>query len=98
MPSTTMSLREKLPMNEMLKVSAPGLVIPAKWLRDMGKEVTVQREGAVLLIESSARTAARMGLKDTVSKLRRAAKTGGPSAAQVAAEVAAVRAQHARRR
>lgn len=65
-----------------------------KMLKVMGKEVTVQREGGVLLIESSTRTAVRLRLKETVTDLRRAAKTGGPSAG----EVSAVRVPHARRR
>ena len=85
-------------MNEMLKVSGPSLVIPAKWLRNMGKEVTVQREGGVLLIESSTRTVARLRLKETVAGLRRAAKTAGPSAVELADEISAVRLSHARRR
>lgn len=85
-------------MGEVLKVADPGLLIPAKWLRDMGQEVTVERAGDVLLIESARRAAARRRLQRAVKALRRAAQESDLTEDVIAAEVATVRAHRARRR
>jgi len=55
-----------------------GLLIPAEWLRKMGDDISVQRAGAVVIIESKRRLAARKQLGKFVRDLRRAAHKMDP--------------------
>jgi hypothetical protein len=55
-----------------------GLLIPAEWLKKMGDDINVQRAGAVVIIESKQRLAARKHLGKLVRDLRRAAREAGP--------------------
>jgi hypothetical protein len=55
-----------------------GLLIPAEWLKKMGDDINVQRAGAVVIIESKQRFAARKQLGKHVRDLRRAARELGP--------------------
>jgi hypothetical protein len=55
-----------------------GLLIPAQWLRKMGDDINVQRAGAVVIVESKQRLAARKRLAKMVRVLRRAAGEIGP--------------------
>jgi hypothetical protein len=55
-----------------------GLLIPAEWLKKMGDDINVQRAGAVVIIESKQRLAARKQLGKLVRDLRRAAREVGP--------------------
>ena len=54
------------------------LLIPAEWLKKMGDDINVQRAGAVVIIESKRRLAARKQLGKFVRDLRRAAHKMDP--------------------
>lgn len=79
-----------------VRCTKQGLVIPAALLKGMGEPFSVQRQGAVLIIESQERKAARTRLRRLVRQLRGAsADVGGLTADDIAAEVEAVRRQRA---
>lgn len=49
-----------------------GLLIPATWLKRLGRDVRIQRGANVVLIESVERRTARRRFAQLVKKLRRA--------------------------
>jgi hypothetical protein len=55
-----------------------GLLIPSDWLKKMGEDISVQRVGSVVLIESKQRLAARKQLSKVVRDLRRTAHELSP--------------------
>jgi hypothetical protein len=76
-----------------------GLLIPAAWLRRLGATVSIQRSGAVIIIESTERRAARERLKASVRRIRGVVqRRGGLPPGEIAKEIAAVRTRRARRR
>lgn len=80
-----------------VKCTKDGVVIPSAWVKGWGKPVVAYRNAEVVILESPARAASRR-LATIIRKVRRAAQELGPlSSDQVAAEVAAVRAERARR-
>jgi hypothetical protein len=54
-----------------------GLSIPAEWLKKMGDDINVSRAGAVVIIESKQRLAARKQLGKVVRDLHRDAREVG---------------------
>ena len=54
-----------------------GLLIPAEWLKKLGRDVRVQRGGNVVIIESKQRQAARRRMAQLVKKLRKAGDDAG---------------------
>ncbi len=81
-----------------VRYTKDGVVIPSSWVKGWGKPVSVRRGTNMVILESPERKASRQRLGQMVRKLRRAAQELGPlTNEQIAAEVAAVRAQRARR-
>ncbi|MDH5669375.1 MAG: hypothetical protein OEY86_15325 [Nitrospira sp.] len=81
-----------------VKYTKDGVVIPSSWVKGWGKPVSVRRGAHMVILESPERQASRQRLASMIRKLRRAAHELGPlSPEQIAAEVAAVRAERARR-
>ena len=75
-----------------------GVVIPSAWVKGWGKPVSVRRGTHMVILESPERKVSRQRLGRMIRKLRRAAQELGPlTPEQIAAEVAAVRTQRARR-
>jgi type 1 glutamine amidotransferase len=76
-----------------VKCTKDGVVIPLAWVKGWGKPVVAYRSAEVVILAASRKQLATM-----IRKVRRAAKELGPlSPEQIATEVAAVRAQRARR-
>jgi hypothetical protein len=74
------------------------MVIPSAWVKGWGKPVAAYRGADISILESPAHAACRKRLAGMIRKVRRAARELGPlSPEQIADEVAAVRAQPARR-
>jgi len=82
---------------KVVKYTKEGVVIPSSWMKGWGKAVVVHRDSDLLILESPARAASRKKLVRMVSKLRRATRELGVTPEQIAAEVAAVRRERARR-
>ncbi len=80
-----------------VKYTKEGVVIPSSWMKGWGKAVVAHRDSDVLILESPARAATRRRLARMVSKLRRATRELTITPDQIAAEVAAVRRERARR-
>ncbi len=81
-----------------VKCTKDGVVIPSAWVKGWGKPVVAYRSAEVVILESPARAASRKRLATMIRKVRRAAHELGPlSPEQITAEVAAVRAERARR-
>lgn len=81
-----------------VKYTKDGVVIPSSWVKGWGKPVSVRRGAHMVIFESPERKASRQRLAGMIRKLRRATQELGPlSPDQIAAEVAAVRAERARR-
>jgi len=81
-----------------VRYTKEGVVIPSAWVKGWGKPVSVRRVANMVILESPERKASRQRLRRMILKLRRAAQELSPlTPAQIAAEVAAVRAQRARR-
>lgn len=81
-----------------VKYTKEGVVIPSSWVKGWGKPVSIRRGANMVILESPERQASRQRFWQMVRKLRRAVQELGPlTAEQIAAEVAAVRAQRARR-
>jgi hypothetical protein len=80
-----------------VKYTKEGVVIPSAWVKGWGKPVVAHRGSEVLILESPAHAASRKRLARMVSKLRRATRELGITPDQIAAEVAAVRRNRARR-
>jgi hypothetical protein len=81
-----------------VKYTKEGVVIPSAWIKGWGKPVSIRRGAHMVILESPERKASRQRLGQMIRRLRRAANELGPlTAEQIAAEVAAVRAQRARR-
>jgi hypothetical protein len=81
-----------------VKYTKDGVVIPSTWVKGWGKPVSIRRGTHMVILESPERKASRQRLGRMIRKLRRAAQELGPlTPEQIAAEVAAVRAQRARR-
>ena len=82
-----------------IRQTREGLIIPAAWVKDWGKPVSVQRSADVVILESPAREATRKRLVRMIRKLRKGAPTSNPlNAEDSAAVVDEVRAQRAGRR
>ena len=54
-----------------------GLLIPAGWLKGLGRDVRIQRGSHVVIIESKQRQSARRRLTQLVKKLRQASQEAG---------------------
>jgi hypothetical protein len=81
-----------------VKYTKDGVVIPSAWVKGWGKPVSVRRGAHMVILESAERKASRQRLTTMIRKVRRAVQELGPlSPEQIAAEVAVVRAQRARR-
>lgn len=81
-----------------VKYTKEGVVIPSAWVKGWGKPVSVRRGAHMVILESAERKASRQRLASMIRKVRRAAQALGPlTPEQIATEVAAVRAQRARR-
>ena len=81
-----------------VRYTKDGVVIPSAWVKGWGKPVSVRRGAHMVILESPERQASRQRLGQVIRKVRRAAQEIGVLAPeQIAAEVAAVRAQRARR-
>ena len=80
-----------------VKYTKEGVVIPSSWMKGWGKAVVAHRDSDVLILESPARAASRKKLARMVGKVRRAARELSIMPEQIAAEVAAVRRERARR-
>jgi hypothetical protein len=81
-----------------VKCTKDGVVIPSAWVKGWGKPVVAYRSAEVVILESPARAVSRKRLATMVRKVRRAAQELGQlSPKQIATEVAAVRADRARR-
>ena len=80
-----------------VKYTKEGVVIPSSWMKGWGKAVVAHRDSDILILESPARAASRKKLVRMLSKLRRATRELGVTPEQIAAEVAAVRRERARR-
>lgn len=94
LPADTLDV---LPM-KAVKYTKEGVVIPSSWMKGWGKPVSIRRGVNMVILESPERQASRQRFGQMVQKLRRAVQELGPlTAEQIAAEVAAVRAQRARR-
>ena len=93
LPADTLDV---LPM-KAVKYTKEGVVIPSSWMKGWGKAVVAHRDSDILILESPARAASRKKLVRMVSKLRRATRELGVTPEQIAAEVAAVRRERARR-
>ena len=77
-----------------VKYTKEGVVIPSSWVKGWGKPVSIRRGANMVILESPERQSSRQ----RVRKLHRAVQELGPlTSEQIAAEVAAVRAQRARR-
>jgi hypothetical protein len=87
---------DALPM-KAVKYTKEGVVIPSSWMKGWGKAVVAHRDSDVLILESPARAASRKKLARMVGKVRRAARELSITPEQIAAEVAAVRRERARR-
>lgn len=61
-------------MQSPIHYSEEGLFIPSEWLKDMGTDVSVQKSGNVIIIETRQRQAARSQLKNMVQRLRRTSR------------------------
>ncbi|MFA5876672.1 MAG: hypothetical protein WC901_08345 [Candidatus Margulisiibacteriota bacterium] len=61
-----------------LRPTKDGLLIPAGWIKPLGKGVRVMRTDEMVLIESKRREAARKRLTRMVRKLRRIGKEARP--------------------
>jgi len=86
------------PSMKAVRYTKDGVVIPTSWVKGWGKPLSVRRGVNMVILESPERKASRQRLGRMIQKLRRAAQELGPlTSEQVAAEVAAVRAQRARR-
>ena len=57
-------------MQRHIRYSEAGIFIPAEWLKDMGTDVSVQKSGHVIIIETRQRKIARSQLQDMVQRLR----------------------------
>jgi hypothetical protein len=81
-----------------VKFTKDGVVIPASWVKGRGKPVSFRQRARMVILESPERPASRQRLAGMIRKLGRAAQELGPlTPEQIAAEVAAVRVQRARR-
>ena len=81
-----------------VRYTKDGVVIPSSWVKGWGKPMSVRRGANMVILESPERKASRQRLGRMIRKLRRAAQELRPlTSEQIAAEVAAVRAQRARR-
>lgn len=57
-------------MQSQIQYSEAGIFIPSEWLKDMGTDVSVQKSGRVIIIETRQRKIARSQLQDMVQRLR----------------------------
>ena len=81
-----------------VRYTKDGMVIPSSWVKGWGKPVSIRRGTNMVILEAPERKASRQRLAQMIRKLRRAAQELGPlTPEQIAAEVAAVRKQRARR-
>jgi len=61
-------------MQSQIQYSEEGIFIPSEWLKDMGTDVSVQKSGDVIIIETKQREAARNRLQKMVRQLRQTAR------------------------
>lgn len=81
-----------------VRYTKEGVVIPSAWVKGWGKPVSVRRGARMVILEAPERKASRLRLARMIRKLRRAAQELGTlTPEQIAAEVATVRDQRARR-
>ena len=57
-------------MQSQIRYSEAGIFIPSEWLKDMGTDVSVQKSGHVIIIETRQRKIARSQLQGMVQRLR----------------------------
>ena len=57
-------------MQSQIQYSEEGILIPSEWLKDMGTDVSVQKSGNVIIIETIQRKNARSQLQAMVQRLR----------------------------
>jgi hypothetical protein len=81
-----------------VRYTKDGVVIPSSWVKGWGKPMLVRRGVHMVILESPERKASRQRLGRMIRKVRRVTQALGPlTPEQIAAEIAAVRAQRARR-
>jgi TATA-box binding protein (TBP) (component of TFIID and TFIIIB) len=84
-------------MQSQIRYCEEGLIIPSDWLKDIGSEVSVQKSGQVIIIETKQREMARKRLKKMVKSLRQSARQVEPiSESEIANIVNEVRESRAR--